>query len=40
MLHSHIPIMSNFTLHVCAKVSHGEHRCASQCWCSPTPHTK
>ena len=31
--------MSNFTLHVCAKFSHGEHRCASRCWCSPTRHT-
>ena len=29
----------NFTLHVCAKFSHGEHRCASRCWCSPTRHT-
>ena len=38
MPHSIIPIMLNFTLHVCAKFSHGEHRCASWCWCSPTRH--
>ena len=29
----------NFTLCVCAKFSHGEHWCASWCWCSPTWHT-
>ena len=39
MPHSFIPIMLNFTLHVCAKFSHGEHRCASWCWCSPTRHS-
>ena len=31
--------MFNFTFHVCTSFSHGEHRCASQCWCSPTRHT-
>ena len=31
--------MFNFTLHVCANVSHGEHWCASRSWCSPTQHT-
>ena len=39
MPHSHIPIVSDFTLHVCAKFLHGEHQCASRCWCSPTQHT-
>ena len=39
MLHSHIPIMFNFTLHVCANFSRSEHWCASWCWCSPTRHT-
>ena len=38
MPHSHIPIMFNFTLHVCINFSHGEHWCASWCWCSPTRH--
>ena len=30
--------MFNFTLHVCTKFSHGEHWCASRCWCSHTRH--
>ena len=30
--------MFNFTLHVCTIFSHGEHWCASWCWCSPTRH--
>ena len=38
MSHSHIPIMFNFTLHVCTIFSYGEHWCASRCWCSPTQH--
>ena len=31
--------MFNFTLHVCANFSHGEHWCASRCWSFPTQHT-
>ena len=39
MPHSHIPIMFNFTLYVCARFLHGEHWCANQCLCSPTRRT-
>ena len=39
MFQSFIPIMFNFTLHVCANSSHGEHWCVSRCWCFPTQHT-
>ena len=38
MPHSHIPIMFNFTLHVCTNFSYCEHWCASRCWCFPTRH--
>ena len=28
----------NLILHMCTKFPHGEHWCASWCWCSPTRH--
>ena len=39
MPHSHIPIMFNFTLHVCTIFSHGEHWCASWCYSAPSLNT-